>query len=463
MSNKNRESRRNFLKKGSLLSAGALLGQGMSSGLFAHNIHAKPSDDLAILGGNPVFGPLAKAPKWIKWPMWNQKTDEPGVVDVLRSGVWSRSKVVTQFEEQWAKLMGSKRCLTTVNGTNAMICALVNSDIGFGDEVIIPPYTFIATPQAVLQTGAIPVFVDTDRETFQMNPDKIEEKITSKTRAILPVHIAGIPSDMDKIMAIARKHNLVVIEDACQAWLSEIDHKKVGTFGHAGCFSFQNSKNIPIGEGGAIVSDDEEFIDRCYSYHNWGIAFGKMIDKYGSGRVMFGTKMRFTEYQAAIGLAQMKRFDEQTTYREENAMYLKSRFEEIPGIIPFKRNSNVTRISFHLFPFRYKKEAFKGLSRDKFLAALRAEGVPCSNGYRPLNTEPYLQNAFQTKNFRRMYSEKELDWDNYLNRNTCPENDILCNEEGAWFTQNILLGTRSDMDYIAMAIGKIQRNAEKLV
>jgi dTDP-4-amino-4,6-dideoxygalactose transaminase len=120
---------------------------------------------------------------------------------------------------------------------------------------------------------------------------------------------------MERIMEIAKKHNLVVVEDACQAWLSEINHKKVGTFGNAGCFSFQNSKNIPMGEGGAIVSDDEELIDRCYSYHNYGIAHGSMVAKHGSGFSMFGTKLRLTEYQAAIGLAELKRLESQTVTR----------------------------------------------------------------------------------------------------------------------------------------------------
>ncbi|GAA4438700.1 hypothetical protein GCM10023091_19620 [Ravibacter arvi] len=394
--------------------------------------------------------------------MWKAEADEPPVLDVLRSGVWSRAKVVTEFEETWAKTIGAKRCVTTVNGTNAMICALTNLDVGGGDEVIMPPYTFIATPQAILQTGAMPVFVDTDRETFQMDVSKIEEKITPRTRAILPVHIAGIPCDIEGIMKIARKHNLVVVEDACQAWLSEFNHKKVGTFGDAGCFSFQNSKNIPMGEGGAIVSDDEELIDRCYSYHNFGIAQGSMVAKHGSGLSMFGTKLRLTEYQAAIGLAQLKRLEAQTDLRSENAAYLKAGLETIPGIIPYKVHQKVTRVSFHLFPFRYQKEAFKGLSRAAFLSALAAEGVPCSNGYVTLNNQPFLANAFQSKNFRKMYSPQQLDFKAYLERNHCPQNDILCNEEAVWFTQNILLGSRADMDYIVSAVAKIQKNAETI-
>jgi dTDP-4-amino-4,6-dideoxygalactose transaminase len=304
--------------------------------------------------------------------------------------------------------------------------------------------------------------VDTDPETFQMDVNKIEERITPRTRAILPVHIAGLPSDMERIMEIAKKHNLVVVEDACQAWLSEINHKKVGTFGNAGCFSFQNSKNIPMGEGGAIVSDDEELIDRCYSYHNYGIAHGSMVAKHGSGFSMFGTKLRLTEYQAAIGLAELKRLESQTVTRSENAAYLKAQMEKIPGIIPYKTYDHVTRVSFHLFPFRYKKEEFKGLSRGAFLKALSAEGVPCSSGYATLNDKPFLHNAFQTKNFKKMYPAEMLDFDKYLERTRCPQNDIICNEEGAWFGQNLLLGSRSDMDYIVAAINKIHKNAESI-
>ena len=182
--------------------------------------------------------------------------------------------------------------------------------------------------------GAIPVFVDIDPETFQMDPDNIEKKITSRTRAIIPVHILGLPCDMQRIMAIAKKYDLLVVEDACQAWLAEINGKKVGTFGNAGCFSFQNSKNMPIGEGGAIVSDDDEFMDRCYSYHNYGNPFGSTAGQYQAGTVMIGTKLRLTEYQAAIGLVQLERLEQQTEVRNENAAYLKSLISEIPGIAP---------------------------------------------------------------------------------------------------------------------------------
>ena len=455
MSKRKEYSRRTFLKQNSIIGVGTALGVGLAPGLSAETWVR--DDKPAILGGKPV-----RTEGWQKWPMWNPATDEKQLMEVIRSGIWSRASVVAEFEKKWAETIGSKRCLTLVNGTNSMITSLIQLGIGAGDEVIVPPYTFIATTQAVLQAGAIPVFVDTDPETFQIDVNKIEAKITPNTRAILPVHIAGLPADIMRINAIAKKHNLLVVEDACQAWLSEVNNKKVGTFGNAGCFSFQNSKNIPMGEGGAIVSDDEEFMDRCYSYHNFGISYGSIKDTIGGGFSMLGSKLRLTEYQAAIGLAELKRLESQTVTRSENATYLKSLIQEIPGILPFKLTDNVTRASFHFFPFRYKKDEFKGLSRSNFLKAMQAEGISCTSGYGTLNKMPYIGHAFQTKNFQRMYSKEELDINKYNERNQCPENDRICTEEAVWFMQNMLLGDKSDMKDIYNAIEKIHKNAAEI-
>ena len=447
-------SRREFVKQNSMAGLGAVVGVGVTPSLLAKS--ASHTGTLSILGGAKT-----RTKGWPEWPIWDPATDEAQVLEVLRSGVWSRRDVVTEFEKKWAETIGAKRCLAVVNGTNALITALVQQGIGGGDEVIVPPYTFIATIISVLQTGAMPVFVDTDPETFQIDASKIEARITPRTKAILPVHILGLPADMTRIMQIAKKHNLIVVEDACQAWLAEIDHKKMGTFGHAGCFSFQNSKNIPIGEGGAIVSDDDEFMDRCYSYHNYGNTYGIAVGEVGSGTILAGTKQRLTEYQAAIGLAQMKRLEEQTETRNINAEYLKSQIKDIPGILPYKFNPGVTRAAFHLFPFRYKKEEFKGLSRGEFLKALQSEGIPCMGGYTPLNKMPYLGNVLTTKNFKLMYLPSVLDYKKFMERNQCPANDQLC-EEAVWFFHSMLITGKSDMDDIAMAIEKIHKNAEKI-
>jgi len=454
MNNKTNFSRRQFVKQNAIAGVGAAVAMSVAPTMLANC--STDTGTPAILGGTKI-----RTKEWPLWPLWDPASDEEQVIKVLRSGVWSRAGLVTEFEKKWAETIGSKRCLAVVNGTNALITALVQAGIGGGDEVIIPPYTFIATAIAVLQTGAMPVFVDTDPSTFQIDPAKIEAKITPRTKAILPVHILGLPADMIKIMAIAEKHNLVVIEDACQAWLAEIDNKKVGTFGKAGCFSFQNSKNIPIGEAGAIVSDDDEYMDRCYSYHNYGNPYGSMVGDVTSGTVMAGTKLRITEYQAAIGLAQLKRLDEQTTKRNQNAAYLRSKIKNIPGILPYKLNNKVTRAAFHLFAFRYKKEEFKGLSRSSFIKALVAEGIPAMSGYTPLNKMPYLKNVMTTKNFKLMYPPEMLDYDRYMERNQCPANDQLC-EEAVWFFHNLLMGEKEDMNDIANAIERIYRNADRI-
>ncbi|MEN8229149.1 MAG: DegT/DnrJ/EryC1/StrS family aminotransferase [Bacteroidota bacterium] len=448
--------RREFLIQNSKAGAGIMLASSIPSGLLAGS--ASQGRLPAILGGQPI-----RAKEWPRWPVWNPETDEELLIKVIRSGVWSRADVVTEFEKRWAETIGSRRSLAVVNGTNALIASLVNLGIGGGDEVLVPPYTFIATVIAVLATGAMPVFVDTDRDTFQIDTEKIEEKITPRTRTILPVHILGLPANMSRIMEISEKHDLLIVEDACQAWLAEINHKKVGTFGNAGCFSFQNSKNMAIGEGGAIVSDDDAFMDRCYSYHNYGNPYGAMVGDTSAGTVIAGTKLRLTEYQAAIGLAQLKRLEEQTETRNINATYLRSQIEDIPGLFPYTLYPDVTRAAFHLFPFRFREEAFKGMSRELFLKALQAEGIPCSPGYAPLNKMPYLNHAFQSKNFRKMYPENSLDIHRYNEQNQCPENDRLCNEEAVWLSQNILLAEQKEMDDISGAIEKIYSNAESIV
>jgi dTDP-4-amino-4,6-dideoxygalactose transaminase len=330
-------------------------------------------------------------------------------------------------------------------------------DIGVGDEVIVSPYTFIATYNVVFGSCALPVFVDTDPETFQINPDKIEERINKNTRAILPVHILGLPANMDKINAIAKKHNLVVIEDACQAWLAEWRGKKCGTLGDLGCFSFQNSKHLPCGEGGAVIGNDEKIMDRCYSYHDCGRPFGSI--KATSGYPIIGTNRRMTEYQAAILLSQIKRLEKDAQKRTENADYLTLRIKNIPGILPAKFYDGVTRAAYHLYPFRYKKEHFNDIPRSRFLSALSAEGIPCSGGYGPQYRDGLIEVALNSRNFKRSFSKDRLN--RYRRELHYPDNDQLC-REAVWLSQRLLLATKRDMDDIADAILKIYENRDKL-
>ncbi len=444
-----RMTRRQFVTTATLAPLATLASRSVPAyGNLANNTN-KP----ALLGGSPL-----RAKPFSHWPIWDKDNDEQRVVEVLRSGVWSRAKVVDEFEAKYAELLGTKRCLATTNGTNALLTALHAVGIGVGDEVLVGPYTFIASIDAILLSGALPIMVDTDPETFQVNPDKMEAKITKNTKAILPVHILGIPANMDKVMAIAKKHNLLVVEDACQAWLAEWRGKKCGTIGNLGCFSFQNSKHLTCGEGGAVVGNDDAVMDICKSFHDFGRPHGQSMQKL-SGWVRLGGKCRMTEFQAAILLGQMKRLEAQTQRRNENATYLTSRIKEIPGIIPVILYDGVTRAAYHIYPFRYDPKAFGDVPRGTFIKALRAEGIPCSSGYGPINKDPFFEHTLNSPNFQRMYSKKELD--HCRQQNHCPDNERLCGQ-AVWTYQNCFLGPKSDMDDIAGAIEKLYNNRDKL-
>jgi len=406
---------------------------------------------LAVLGGKPL-----RTKPFPGWPVVKQD-DADGWRKVLDEGRWCRldGNHANAFEAAYAKLTGTKHCLATANGTSALVTSLSALGVGPGDEVIVPPYTFVATINVVLLNYALPVFVDTDRATMQIDARKIEAAITPRTRCVIPVHLGGNAADLDAILAIGKKHSIAVLEDACQAHLGQWRGRKLGAWGAAGCFSFQASKNLNSGEGGAIISDDADFIERCFAFHNNGRGRRSTGFRYTGG----GANLRMTEFQAALLLQQMTRVEEQSRTRDENAKYLTPQLSEIEGIEPAKQYDGCTRNAYHLYMFRYDTAAFGGASRDQFMKALRAEGVPCSGGYSPLNKEAFLKQVIGSPAYRRLYPAERLA--SYWSSNQCPENDRLCSE-AVWLTQNMLLGSRSDMDEIAAAVRKIQRNGAAL-
>ena len=417
------------------------------------------TNKLAILGGQPV-----RTKPFHIWPVWD-KADEDAILPVLRSGVWSRSGVVKEAEEKFAKLMGAKYCLLTTNGTHALITSLHALGVGGGDEVITTPFTFVASVDSILLNNALPVFVDIDPETWQIDPDKIEEKITENTTAIMPVHITCGVSNMDKINVIAKKYNLKVVEDACESHLAEWKHKKTGTLGDLGCFSLQNGKSITCGEGGAILGDDERIMDLCYSFHNFGRPKGKYMSRDRGGHPILGTKCRMAEYQASILITQMDSAEEEATKRSENADYLTEKIKEIPGIVPIKGYEEMTRTAYYYFGFRYKKVHFNDYPKDKFVNALIAEGIPTSGGLgaiegEPMHKEGLIEETLNSKTFQKIYSKKRLDA--YRGQLDCPECDKLV-EESVGFHSNVLLGTKQDMDDIYNAILKIYENRDELI
>jgi dTDP-4-amino-4,6-dideoxygalactose transaminase len=362
---------------------------------------------------------------------------------------------VNTFEKAYAERLGTRHCVATANGTSALFSCMNALGIGPGDEVLVPPYTFVATINVVMLQHALPVFVDTDRQTSQMDATKLESAITPRTRCIMPAHIGGNACDLDAILAIAKKRNLPVIEDTCQSHLAEWRGRPLGSWGTAGCFSFQASKNLNSGEGGAVITNDEDFADRCYAFHNNGRGRRKGGFAYAQG----GANLRLTEFQAALLMTQFSRLEEQARTRDENAAYLTKLLQEIPGISPAKGYAGCTRNAYHLYMFRYDREQFASAPRAAFLKALRGEGVPCSGGYTPLNREPFIKEMLQSRGYQAVFGADRLkDWEE---KNRCPENDRLC-EEAVWFTQTMLLGPRSDMDQIAEAFRKIHAHAAEL-
>jgi dTDP-4-amino-4,6-dideoxygalactose transaminase len=414
---------------------------------------AAPHGRLAIQGGEPVK--KTKAPSWPQW----DNTEENALLGVLRSGKWFRGSgnAVSSFEKSYAQLMGAKHALATANGTSALYTAINALGVSPGDEVIVPPYTFVATINIVMLNYALPVFADTDLETFMMDPRAAAAKITDRTAAIIPVHMAGSAADLDAILAAASARKVPVLEDACQAHLGEWRGKKVGTVGIAGCYSFQASKNLNSGEGGAIITNDDGVMERAFAFHG----NGRPLKPTAGGDVFpfGGANLRLTEFQGALLAAQMTRLEAQSKTRNENALYLTSLLDKVPGIHPARFTPGCTRSAWHLYMLRYDRAAFAGLDRAAFLKALAAEGVPASSGYTPLNKQPFIEATLNSKGYRRLFPEKTLkDW---AEKNACPVNDRLCTE-AVWFTQNQLLGSRSDMEQIAESMAKIQRLAGDL-
>jgi dTDP-4-amino-4,6-dideoxygalactose transaminase len=446
---KNSLTRRRFIRHAAAGSAALTwLSAGQAPLAFAADT-AKP----ALLGGSPVHqGP------WPAWPIWRESW-EPAVLKVLRSGHWFRGsgEHVAEFETAYAKLIGAKRCLATASGTTALLVALHVLGVDAGDEVIVSPFTFIATYNAILINKALPVFADTDPATLTMDPASIESRITDRTRAILPVHIYGMPCDMDPINAIARQRQLAVIEDACQAWLAEYKGRRCGVLGDLGCFSFQNSKHLPAGEGGAVTGDSDELLDRCHSFHNCGRACGS----FKGDRPYFtrGSNYRMQQMQAVMLIQQFDKLLKETARRRENAEYLTAQLRQIPGIQPVRLPEN-SRPVWHLYSFRYDAEQFNGLSRDRFAHALSAEGIPCTSGYQEQYFDGLLDEAIQSRGFKRLFSPRRLKEyrdsfeDLKGNRQVCATTVAV--------TQNMLLADRGQMDEIAEAIRKIHTHSAEL-
>ena len=393
---------------------------------------------LALFGGKPV-----RTKPFPNWPSFTGELKSQ-LINTMERDTWGvGSDIIKQFEEKYAEFHDAKYCLSTSSGTTALWVCLKAAGVKAGDEVILPPYTFIATGSAILMANAIPVFVDVDPDTFNMDPAKIEAAITDKTKVIMPVHIAGNPADMDAILAIAKKHNLVVIEDAAQAHGAEWNGTKVGALGTAGIFSFQTSKNMSAGEGGAIISNNKDFMDACFSYANCGRVRGGEWYEHQH----LGGNFRLNSMAASMLLAQLGTLERDMDLRDKNRKTLDDAISQIDGLTITTMYPKTTRSANHLYLLRYNKDKFNGIPREKFFKAMQAEGVYTYGGYVPLNREKLFT----------LVDTKEYPWlegINYKDMNF-PVTEKLCTEEAVWLKQNHLLGTKNDTNDIIMAFKKV--------
>jgi dTDP-4-amino-4,6-dideoxygalactose transaminase len=427
--------------------------------------------ELALYGGKKTH-----EDGWPAWPQ-NSALEEEAVLSVLRSGEWWRNSLgestgrewgdesprseVAKFELAFAHLHGCEYGVCNTNGTAALEIALRTAGVGAGDEVIVPPYTFIATATAPLMVGAVPVFADIEEDTCNIDPEAIRKAITQRTKAIIPVHFGGLPANMDAIQAIAAEYGLVIIEDCAHAHGAAYQGKMVGSMGTFGTFSFQGSKNMTAGEGGIVITHDSEKAAQTQSFV-WG---GRLPGSGWYGHVNLASNLRMTEIQAAILNAQLKRLPGWFKTRLGNGRRLDSFLETIPGVKPMAAPAGGSTHAYHLYLFRYLSGQFNGLSKTRFVEALQAEGIPASVGYEyPL----YHNRVFEDGRFWKGgypfipgVHETAIDYKRFTE--TCPVAEQACANQIVWLPQNCLLGDAGAMEDIAAAIDKIRTNAAELV
>ncbi len=402
---------------------------------------------LAIAGGTPV-----RTAPFPKWPVIGPP-EEAALLRALHGPYWGlfgRGEI-ERFQQRFAEFHQARFGVAVANGTVALRMALLAAGIEAGDEVIVPPYTFLATASAVVESNAVPVFADIDPDTFNLDLAAVAAAITPRTRAIIPVHLGGLPVEMDALNALAAQHKLTVIEDAAHAHGAEYRGRRVGSLGQLGCFSFQSSKNLTCGEGGAVLTSDERLFERVRAIYNCGrLPKGDWYDHH-----IISGNYRITEFQAALLNAQLDRLEDQCRLRERNALALGRRLTRIPGIRPQQRPDYPIRHAYHLFLFRYDDEVF-GAPRAIFLEALKAEGIPASPGYpMPLYRQPLFADeafgpysaAHPARRFRDV---------------SCPACERICAREGAWLYQNVLIGGDADVNDIATAFEKVYEHRGEL-
>jgi dTDP-4-amino-4,6-dideoxygalactose transaminase len=401
------------------------------------------SNSLAIHGGTPV-----RSEPWPRWPEFGDP-EEKALLEALRSGTWGiGGALVPELECRYAGLHEARFAVACSNGTVALEIALIAAGVQPGDEVITSPYTFMATALACLTVGAVPVFADVEPGTHNIDPASVERAISDRTTAIMPVHIGGRPCDMNRLGDVAARRGLRIVEDAAQAWTAAWCGKPVGALGTCGTFSFQSSKNLTAGEGGIVLTNDEEVFGRAWSYHNCGRTPGGAWYEHAQP----GLNHRMGELQAALLLAGLDRLPVQQERRRAALRALESKLVGLEGLEIPEADDRVTAHACHFLPLRLDPELLRA-TRDEVVEALRAEGIPAHPGYTaPLYRQKFLDwfaerptgsGALWRDVYRLQFADYHL-----------PVCERLC-ETTIWIKQDVLLAGPGEMGDVAAAIEKV--------
>jgi dTDP-4-amino-4,6-dideoxygalactose transaminase len=409
--------------------------------------------ELAKDGGRPVRDTRLRPWASIEdGNLWRWHTGARGVFRriFLQGTEGMPQRLAEQFAQQWAAYCGCRYGLLLGHGTDALRIALAavldHDGLDYGGEVIVPNFSFIASATAPLDRRLGLALVDVDKATLLLDPKRVEEAVVpGKTRAILPVHLFGQPADMTALKAIADKHGLKIVEDAAQAHGAEWECGPVGSLGHAAAFSFQSSKNLASGEGGALTTNDEQVFERAYSIHNVGRA------RIGPGRwqhTALGWNCRVTEYQAGLLIHRFSAFDRMQAIRRKNFQYLRELMQNVTCLESLALNAGVRAHGMYMYGMRYRKSQCGGLSIEDFLELVQAEGAPVYRGFRAtISEQPVMQNL------RRKHPE-------YFRCLPTPVAEQAAREV-VFIPQNIFLGTARDMEEIVAAIKKVELHFSK--
>jgi dTDP-4-amino-4,6-dideoxygalactose transaminase len=411
--------------------------------------------ELAILGG-----PRTRTEPYPQWPVWDQR-DIDAVTEVIKSGRWGGypypGPKTAELAQKFAEMQGGGYAVPMTNGTVTMEVALRAAGIGWGDEVIVPAYTFQATASAPMAAGAIPVIVDVDPDNYCIDPEEIEKAITPKTKAVIPVHLGSNMADMDAILALAEKHNLIVIEDCAHAHGAKWNGRGAGTIGHFGSFSLQSSKTLTTGEGGILLCRTPELAAKAASIIDCGRPHalgGGPEDE--SQEYQAGGNFRLSEIAAALALVGIERFPAQAKEREAMADYMDEALSEIPGVRLLRRDPRHTTRSFYRYIFAVQPEEF-GVEHDLLCGALEAEGIEAWTGYEAMNN----YTLFQPQKSKLAVPNAFPEYFDFKNMKL-PAAECACEHEAVWLDENVFRAGQKGVDDAVAAIKKIQRNVAEL-